>query len=155
MLAATSPQGGVAAGARARESESNLSPFHCNHKRTCHIKRHYVSTARFGERAGEGWGRDGDAVQQRENRTLLSEREKRRESFPFCQRYIITTVRAVSYFSPFVFNLAVSASCILFAAAAAPPTRTMPIHFCPRPMRDLRLSCSSSHFRRGVKLVLQ
>lgn len=92
-----------------------------------------------------------------------AEAEQNRESFPFCQRYIITTLRAVSYFSPFVFNLAVSESCILFAAAAANAHNAnsfLSAALCASAILYVCVEsaiCASriSHFRRrGVKLVL-
>jgi len=97
VLAATSPRG---AWQPERERESNLSPFHCNHKRTCHIKRHYVSTVCFAE-CGEG---------ERE-RVGWIERER---VFPSVKDTSLQLVYSLSYFSPFVFNLAVRAA-LLFA----------------------------------------
>jgi hypothetical protein len=83
VLAATSPQGGVAAGARARERARAIClPFIVITSAPATLKDTMSALrALVSERAGEGRGRDGDAVQQRENRTL-SEREREERVFP-------------------------------------------------------------------------
>jgi hypothetical protein len=140
--------GGVAAGERERARAICL-PFIVITSAPATLKD---TMSALRALVSEGRGRDGGCCAAAENR--VSERE-RRESFPFCQRYIITTVRAVSYFSPFVFNLAVSASCILFAAAANADAHNASSFLSALCAICASRSCSSSHFRRGVKLVLQ